>query len=262
MMKLSANLSEALIDLIQNDSITLDAVEIGPWYSIKQIRQFQARLPEWTFYFHPGNVIMQSSIIPGSVRQLKRYLQCTQSPWASCHISLLMPGYIRLALQFGWYLPPPNVIKASQRFIRQVTKLASKIDVPIILENMPTPPDKNKRFAFNSEPALINDIIEQTNCAMLLDLAHARIAAAMRGIDVYDYLIALPLHRVIQIHISGSRKINGYLQDTHEPLEEIDYAILEWILERTVPQMITLEYFKAREPLREQLLRLHQVINR
>lgn len=262
MMKLSANLSQALIELIQNDLVALDAVEVGPWYSIKQIQQFQARLPEWAFYFHPGNVIMQASLIPGTTQQLKRYLQYTQSPWASCHISLLMPGYIRLALQFGWYLPSPNITKASQRFIRQVAKLKSKIDVPIILENMPSPPDKNKRYAFNSEPALINDIIEQTDCAMLLDIAHARIAAAMRGIDVYDYLTALPLHRVIQIHISGSRKIDGYLQDTHEPLEEIDYTILEWVFERTKPQIITLEYFKAREPLREQLLRLHKVMNR
>jgi uncharacterized protein (UPF0276 family) len=127
---------------------------------------------------------------------------------------------------------------------------------------MPTPPDRKKRYAFDSDPGLINEILVKTDCKMLLDLAHARVAASSRKMDVYDYLELLPLERVVQIHISGPRTHNGYLRDAHEPLQAVDYAVLEWVLARTEPRVLTLEYFKERRPLREQILRLRNMLER
>jgi len=256
MIQLTTNLSDALTDLLRTDDAPIDAIEVGPWYTTRQICQFQAQFPGWQFHFHAGNVIAKRGLTSGTIKRLKAYLQCTKSPWASCHITLLPPGYVWLALRFGWYLPPPNMARAAGRFVRQVTDLARAIDVPIILENMPAPPDAKKRYAFDADADLIDVILEKTHCKMLLDLAHARVAAANQEMDVYDYLGLLPLNKVVQIHVSGPRMHRGHLCDAHEPLGEVDYALLEWVLGRTKPHIVTLEYFKEREPLREQLMRL------
>jgi hypothetical protein len=79
-------------------------------------------------------------------------------------------------------------------------------------------------------------------------------------LDVYDYLSCLPLDRVVQIHVSGPRVRNDRLADVHEPLQEIDYAVLDFVLARTHPQVVTLEYIRERDVLREQLFRLGGVL--
>jgi uncharacterized protein (UPF0276 family) len=261
MIQLTANLSDALLDLFQSDgahvsAALVDAVEVGPWFSLAQIHRFQSQLPGWQFYFHAGNAVMAL----GTARRLKAYLRATAGPWTSCHLSLLRPGYIWLALRWGWYLPSPNVPRAVDRFVRRVAALARAVDLPILLENMPAPPDEKGRYAFDADPDIINEILARTGCHLLLDLAHARVAAAGQGLDVHDYLALLPLDKVLQIHVSGPGMRDGHLRDLHEPLQEVDYALLDWVLARTRPQVVTLEYFKERQPLHEQLTRLRGML--
>jgi uncharacterized protein (UPF0276 family) len=87
------------------------------------------------------------------------------------------------------------------------------------------------------------------------------VSAAALGVDVRDYLSGLPLRRIAQIHVSGPRERDGRLVDAHEPLQEIDYALLDYVLARSDPRMVTLEYTRARDPLRDPLLRLHDVLD-
>ena len=96
--------------------------------------------------------------------------------------------------------------------------------------------------------------------ACLLDIGHARVSAATLGADVHGYLADLPLERVVQIHVSGPRMRDGRLVDAHEPLEDADYALLDWVLARTQPQVVTLEYIREREALSRQLGRLRERI--
>jgi len=105
---------------------------------------------------------------------------------------------------------------------------------------------------------VINRVIEETQTGLLLDLAHARIAARARGISSQEYITALPLERTQQIHLAGVREgSDGQLYDAHEPLMEEDYQLLEWTLERTNPQLLTLEYFREDpQALSSQLSRL------
>ena len=259
MIQLTTNLSDALIELIRADQAPIDAIEVGTWFSVKQVRQYRRQLPGWEFHFHAGTMIVKVGLIPGTIRQLKKYLLCTSSPWASVHFSLLPPVRLWLALRFGWYLPPPGLDRATRRSVRRIAKLAAAIDTPVILENMP--PLGAGRYTFEGEPDRIRAILEATNCDLLLDIAHARVAAGALGMDIHDYLNRLPLERVVQIHISGPRMRDGYLYDAHEPLQESDYALLEWVLARTRPQVLTLEYFREREALHEQLWRLRGVLD-
>ena len=63
-----------------------------------------------------------------------------------------------------------------------------------------------------------------------------------------------------QIQISGVRMENGHLKDVHEPMDEEDYVLLEWALEKCKPGVITLEYFRYEDSLREQIFRIGEII--
>jgi len=78
---------------------------------------------------------------------------------------------------------------------------------------------------------------------------------------VHDYLGGFPLKRVAQVHVSGPRMRGGRLVDAHEPLQEVDYALLDFVLAQTQPQVVTLEYIREREALREQLFRLRGIVD-
>ena len=138
-------------------------------------------------------------------------------------------------------------------------RLARSIQVPVILENIePLPFDG---YDFEVQTKRIKKVIEETDCGFLLDIAHARVSAARLGIEIHEYLNDLPLNRVVQVHLSGPRLRGGRLVDAHEPLQDADYALLDFVLEQTRPQVVTLEYIREQEALREQLFRLRGILD-
>jgi uncharacterized protein (UPF0276 family) len=129
----------------------------------------------------------------------------------------------------------------------------------VLLENIePLPFDG---YDFEVRVERIGQVLEEADSALVLDTGHARVSAAVLGVDDRDYLSGLPLERTAQIHVSGPRMRNGRLVDAHEPLQEVDYALLDYVLARSDPRMVTLEYVRERDPLREQLVRLRDVLD-
>jgi uncharacterized protein (UPF0276 family) len=124
------------------------------------------------------------------------------------------------------------------------------------------------RPAYVVDPAFISGVVEETGCGLLLDLAHARVAAHYHGEPVRDYLARLPLDRLVEIHVSGPRPLeangktgDGRLYDAHRSLQEEDYTLLRWVLERSAPRAVTLEYWRDRAQLETQLRRLRALLD-
>jgi uncharacterized protein (UPF0276 family) len=103
-------------------------------------------------------------------------------------------------------------------------------------------------------------VLEETESSLLLDTAHARITAAILNRSVQSYLEEFPLDRIVEIHVSSPRLEQGQWVNCHETLQNTDYALLEWLLERVTPKVITLEYWMDAVQAREQILRLDQLI--
>src|SRR5262249_54549759 len=110
------------------------------------------------------------------------------------------------------------------------------------------------------EPAFIAAVLSETSVGLLLDLAHAQVSASRLGLPIEDYLGQLPLDQVRQLHISGPRWRDGELYDAHEALLEEDYRLLEWVLARTQPWALTLEYNREEAELRAELVRLRGML--
>jgi uncharacterized protein (UPF0276 family) len=141
----------------------------------------------------------------------------------------------------------------------QKFKAGPRVKKAIILENLPSLPQA--KYAYAADPEIITQIVRETDSGFLLDISHARIAASQLGMGIHKYLAKLPLKKARQIHISGARMKNGHLYDAHESLQDEDYAILAWVLDRTNPEVVTLEYFREIKPLREQLNNLHGMLS-
>jgi len=224
--------------------------------SPKTILAARQALPGIGFHFHPGRV----GLLPGSRNRLLRYLAlCPQTPHISLHLAPLPFPLTYLAFRYHVYLPEPNAENRIKAFIKQVKCLKDRVSLPIILENMPVL--HPTRYRFESDPHVITRILHETGCNMLLDLAHARIAAQAIGMAVQDYLLALPLEKVKQVHLSGSRTKDGVLYDAHQPLLEEDYDLFKWILPRINPDWVTLEYFRDdREALQTMLTKIRSIL--
>lgn len=251
-MKLSVNHSKAVINLIQTGKVSVDAIETVPYISLDVIKEAQTALKGMDFHYHHGRMLFTRA----DKNKLSEYLAAApQSPFISIHLAPL-PAYITYpAMRWKLYLPEPNQEYCIKSFIEQVKRLKSEFSTPVILENMPAlHPSK---YRFESEPKVITRVLDETDCSLLLDLAHARIAAEVRNMPVEDYLAQLSLEKTVQIHLAGVRSRDGRLYDAHESLTETDYALLGWVLQRSHPRWLTLEYFyEYPDQVQEQLTRL------
>ncbi len=139
-----------------------------------------------------------------------------------------------------------------------VRALTAALPVPLLIENL----DYNPGGAYDvvCDPDVIADVLAETGVGFLLDTAHARVSAARLGFGIDAYLGRLPLDRVRQIHVSGPRWRDNTLVDTHDPLLDEDYILLDSLLQVTSPRVLTLEYDKEEAALKAQLDRLRAVI--
>jgi uncharacterized protein (UPF0276 family) len=179
-------------------------------------------------------------------------------------------------------VPPdgPTQAQASriiEKLLRDVRTLASRFGPErVILENVPYHGSDGNTIRTGAEPPVISQIIQETGCGFLLDISHARIAARHLEMDERDYMLALPCHRLQELHFTGLHQVNGKWVD-HLPVLDDDWLMLEWVIERIQlgewahPWLLTLEYGGVGEKYAErsdpqviadQVPRLRKIINR
>ena len=254
---LTVNYSEPLVSLVKAGFDSFDGVEIGPWFPPEQITGFRQIFSGIPFYFHASSVMTPMRKDRRFPERLREYLTCTESPWLSYHIELL-PLYIFRLNHLGLHLSPPETGKTTRQFIDMLARVREIAGLPIVLENLHS--IQGKRYDYAASPEIITEIVKETESGFLLDIAHARVAAGFQGQEVHAYIERLPLDRLAQIHVSGARVKNGRVHDAHESMGAEDYQLLQWVLGICLPQVVTLEYFRQKEPLRQQLLRLKEMV--
>jgi uncharacterized protein (UPF0276 family) len=258
-MILTANLSDSLIELIRRKDAPIDGIEVGPWLGPPQILEYRKNYPRHPFYFHGADIANRIGLFSNSGERINRYLKATGSPWVSLHLTFFPPEERRLFFKLGVRMPIPYPDRSTRQFIKKVKALSRRIAVPIILENLdPLPISCN----YEVQPDRITNILEGTGCGLLLDIGHARLSAEYLGVAPEEYILNLPMSGIVQVHVSGPRRRGEKLFDAHEPMQEVDYELLEFVLKRSHPRVVTLEYIREVDPLREQLIRLRRMMDR
>jgi uncharacterized protein (UPF0276 family) len=246
-MKLAVNYSDMLISLISvNPNLPIDYIKAPTipfpkcWDQFYRGKVYCNILPHLA---QPGILFLSHPELDKNFNEyiIKKVLKLTKPPYLSTHIEAPLSHFPEFQKELHNRHPIINRV-LKKRFLDCIWLVQRKIKIPLVLENSPYY-SWYHYFKESCEPEFINELCEKGDCGFILDIAHARISAQNFKINVYEYIDALPLSKVIEIHLSGIREDTPIgFWDSHTMLDENDYTLLQYTLNKTKPEVVTIEY--------------------
>jgi uncharacterized protein len=248
-MEFAVNYSRPLVALLQSGRITLDRFKCPAWP--QAVAEAQAIHP---CYVHLplsvgrgiGQAIDTETKQPADWHKMESLLAQTDTPFVNLHLEARAAVYPDLAYDTTH---PVDLDRIIENIVRDVTAVVNRFGPErVTVENLHGHAQTYLQAAYL--PPVISAVVEATNCGLLLDISHARLAAYQLGWDAYDYINALPLTAVREIHVTGVQRLDAYWLnqlaaaganlDTfapfagepidHLPMTESDWPFLAWAL--------------------------------
>lgn len=110
-------------------------------------------------------------------------------------------------------LPLPFTEEALLHVARRVREVQDFLEAPLVLEN----PSSYVEFAHSSlkEWEFLRGVVELSGAGILLDVNNVYVSAKNHGFDAEAYLAAIPMERVVQIHVAGHTDYGTHVIDSH-----------------------------------------------
>lgn len=157
-------------------------------------------------------------------------------PWWSEHICFTKAG----GVDIGHLSPLPYTQEAVEVLCRNIAEVRRWVDVPLILENityMVTLP-----AAEMTEAQFLGEVVERSDCGLLLDVTNLYTNAVNYGYDVCDFLEQLPCDRIVQLHFAGGYWHDGVLIDSHSQSTSVEvWQLMDEVISRLPVKGIILE---------------------
>ncbi len=84
-----------------------------------------------------------------------------------------------------------------------------------------------------SEPRLLNALAERTGCGLLLDVHNLCANAKSHRFDPFEFIDALDLERVVEVHIAGGGELGAWYRDSHSgPCPPPVWQLLDYVVPR------------------------------
>jgi len=144
------------------------------------------------------------------LRRLKALAQRVQPAWISDHLCWTGVG----GRNTHDLLPLPYTEEALENVAARVRTVQDVLGRRILLENVSS--YVTFRDSRLSEWEFLGAIAERADCLILLDVNNIYVSAVNHGFDALEYLNAIPVERVQQIHLAGHENCGDYLVDTHD----------------------------------------------
>jgi uncharacterized protein (UPF0276 family) len=174
-------------------------------------------------------------------------------PWWSEHIAFTRAGGVPI----GHLAPLPWTREAVNVVVRNVRGVQSRIQAPLILENITA--TMIVPGAEMDEVEFITAILDQTGCGLLCDVTNLYTNAVNHGQEVDDLLDRWPWDRVVQLHFAGGHWHDATLIDSHAyPTPPEVWKVLETAVARAPLRGIILERDENLPPLAELFGELEQ----
>jgi uncharacterized protein (UPF0276 family) len=142
-------------------------------------------------------------------------------------------------------LPMPYTEEALRHMAQRVCDLQDVLGRQVLIENV------SSYLQFNgsemSEPEFLSALVQETGCALLLDVNNVYVSAVNHGFDAYGYLAGLPRRAVMEMHLAGhsSRRVGNreILIDTHDtPVCDAVWKLYQAALDRFGPVPTLIEW--------------------
>lgn len=195
---------------------------------------------------HCASLSMAGFVDPSTalIKEVADSIVASKTPWIGEHLAFLSASSLRNSdkiLTSNFTLAPQLSAQTVERVVSNWEKLQSQFCVPLILENPPQyfeMPGSTMNIV-----QFIKEVCAESNCGVLLDLAHLLISSQNFGLDPFSLLQQIPWDNVVEIHIADSRIYEGIAWDNHSnsPNETL-WDMLEYTLLQCKPSAITMEY--------------------
>ncbi|MCL6442643.1 MAG: DUF692 family protein [Alicyclobacillus sp.] len=231
MPELGCNFSLELVSLIREGRADVDWIKLSRWdaYAAEFPAARSLRPVLLHVLPHAGSPRLEAL----DWNALNQALLACGSPHIALHLA---------SLAADWEGRTPCRPELVERLVAGIRLSADRLAVPLVVENVP-PVGLPGLLPECADPAVIAEVCRRTGAALLLDLAHVRVAAWHRREDARTYLHTLPLRDVREIHVCGPEfHPEQGLRDRHGEMQAEDYALLSDALEVARPAIVTLEY--------------------
>jgi uncharacterized protein (UPF0276 family) len=111
-------------------------------------------------------------------------------------------------------LPLPYTEEALNHLVNRITQVQDFLGQRILLENVSS--YLTYQHSTISEWEFLREVTERADCLILLDINNIHVSAHNHQFDPMEYLLAMPAHRVQQIHLAGHLNLGDYSIDTHD----------------------------------------------
>jgi len=110
-------------------------------------------------------------------------------------------------------LPMPYTEAAVRHMSERISQVQERLGRRILVENL----SSYVTFAESemTEWEYINEICQRADCDLLLDINNIHVSAVNHGFDAREYLAAMPMARVREIHLAGYEVQGELLLDSH-----------------------------------------------
>lgn len=242
-MKLAINYSRTASSLLQSGIIELHRFKTPPWRDM--IAEASRYKP---VAVHFDLVAGNGSLKNADWQLVEELLQTTETRYVNLHLIVRLGDLPDIPIEN----PSPAHIRAvTEAMLTDVLTVTHRFGAQnVIVENSPYSPQGRRLVSACVLPQVITEVVQTANCGLLFDLSHARIAANGLGMAEHEYIEALPLHTLRELHFTGIHTLpNGRLQD-HLPATPADWVELDWFLhnlranrwEGAQPHMLAFEY--------------------
>ncbi|HEU0054393.1 MAG TPA: DUF692 family protein [Longimicrobium sp.] len=168
------------------------------------------------------------------VEQIAKWQSRYNMPWHSDHLSFIrMPGVdAHSTLSAGLPLPVPYDREVLDLLAERMDYVQRRIPVPYLLENNVYYVDLPEQEM--TEPEFLNALTARTGGGVLLDVHNVVVNATNHGFSARDFIFALDLSRVVELHIAGGTEKDGFYTDSHSgPVAEAVWELLDDVVANT-----------------------------
>lgn len=144
------------------------------------------------------------------LRELKALIDRVQPAWVSDHLCWTGTS----ARQLHDLLPLPHTEAVLRHVVDRIGRVQDRLGQRLAFENATS----YVRFAHDemTEQEFVAEVARRADCLLLLDVNNVWVNSVNHGFDPYACIESLPGDRVVQIHLAGHSKENGFLIDTHD----------------------------------------------
>jgi len=294
-MQFAVNYSLPVAELFRAGQIQLDRFKCPTWPNV--IAEAQAIHPAYVHFplqvgTGIGDAIDGETGQPADWAKIEAMMAQTGTPFVNVHLASRNADYPDIPIDTT---DPAHLDMLTDHIIRDVRAMIGRFGVErVMVENDHDYGGEHLPSAYL--PECICRVVEETGCGLLFDVSHARMAAHYLGLDVREYISALPIQRIREVHITGVQRLEGrwieairqagvdaaFIQRfagrlvDHLPMTDEDWELLSWVMSQIhggawgQPWVVTFEYggvgplYEAvtrPDALAEQIPRLYKLVN-